>query len=262
MSNSYLGAEPSYGRFQRQVIIGDGSTSTFSLDYSVSSSTQILVSLDGIIQEPEYSYSAYTAAGQGTINFSEPPDNNGRIFITFLGEQLLVPTTALSSPHVDTFSGDGSTTAFTLTRTPSVDTNGIPPMVVFADGTYLIYGSLEDYTVSGEILTLNTTYSVGVVITAIQLAETNNVAGSVNVIPDGSVTAAKLSLSYTTTTYLGDGSTFLFNIEPGHDVHSVLVFVDGLCKIPSTDYTISSNQLSFTVPPSNSTNIMMRYLPV
>jgi hypothetical protein len=33
---AYIGAEPSYGIFDRQVITGDGSTTTYQLDYPVS----------------------------------------------------------------------------------------------------------------------------------------------------------------------------------------------------------------------------------
>lgn len=262
MDNSYLGAVPAYGRFQRQSIIGDGSTTVFNLDYPVSSSTQILVSIDGVVQEPSYDYSAYTTAGQGTINFSQAVTLNARVSIIFLGEQLLVPTTVLSSPHIDTFTSDGSTTTFTLTRTPSVDENGIPPMVVFANGAYLQYGSSEDYTVSGNTILLNSTYPVSNLITVIQLAESNNVAGSVGTIPDNSITAAKLSLSYTTTTHSGDGSTTQFTIESGHDANSILVFYNGICMVPNTDYSVSTTNINFTFAPISGSDIMIRYLPV
>jgi hypothetical protein len=255
MESSYLGASPAYGIFQRQVIIGDGSTTTFDLDYQVSSSTQILVSLDGIIQEPEYSYSAYTTAGQGTINFSEPVDANGRVFITYMGRQLLVPTQALSSPHSDSFTGDGSTTNFTMTRPPSVG-NGTN-IILFVNSTFQIYGT--DYTTSGETIFFTTAPTSAAVITAIQLAESNN---TIDTVQDNSITAAKLSLSYTTTTHTGDGSTAAFTIESGHDVNSVLVFYNGICMVPTTDYTIATNQLTFTFAPVNGSNIMMRYLPV
>lgn len=253
--DSYLGATPEYGIFQRQVIIGDGSTTVFNLDYPVSSSTQILVSLDGVIQEPEYSYSAYTSAGQGTINFSEAVDANGRVFITYMGRQLLVATQALSSPHMDQFNGDGSTTNFTMTRPPSVG-NGAN-IILFVDSTFQIYGT--DFTTSGETILFTTAPNNSTVITAIQLAESNNV---IDTLLDNSVTASKLSLSYTTTTHTGDGSTAAFTIESGHDVNSVLVFYNGICMIPTTDYTIATNQLTFTFAPVNGSNIMMRYLPV
>ena len=258
MENAYLGATPAYGKFQKQIIIGDGSTASFSLDYPVSASSQILVSVGGVLQEPEIDFSAYTAAGQGTINFSSSVGSGVRIFILFMGQQLLVPTQALSSPHIDSFTSDGSTTAFTLTRTPSIG-NGAN-VITFANGTFLVYGT--DYSTTGTSLLLNNTYAAGTIITTIQLAESNNVAGSIGVIPDNSITAAKLSLSYTLTTYTGDGSTTTFTIASGHDENSVLVFYNGICMVPSTDYTITTNQISFTFTPINASDIMIRYLPV
>ena len=83
MSN-YLGNQPSYGAYHRQVLTGDGSTTTFTLDYSIGVATQILVSLDAIIQEPEFSY---TVSGL-TITFASAPTNAARIFILYLGRPL------------------------------------------------------------------------------------------------------------------------------------------------------------------------------
>ena len=49
---SYIGLEPSHGSFDKQLITGDGSTTTFTLEFPVAQAGQLLVSLDGIIQEP------------------------------------------------------------------------------------------------------------------------------------------------------------------------------------------------------------------
>ena len=99
MSN-YLGNQPSYGAYHRQVLTGDGSTTAFTLDYSIGVAAQILVSLDAIIQEPEYSY---TVSGL-TITFASAPTNAARIFILYLGRPLDTLTVA-----------DGSVTAEKLT---------------------------------------------------------------------------------------------------------------------------------------------------
>jgi len=87
--SSYLGNQPSYGAYHRQVLAGDGSTTAFTLDYSIGYASQILVSLDAIIQEPEYSY---TVSGL-TITFASAPTNAARIFILYLGRPLdtLIP---------------------------------------------------------------------------------------------------------------------------------------------------------------------------
>lgn len=322
MESSYIGASPAYGIFQRQVAAGDGSTTVFNLDYTVTTPTQLLVSIDGIIQEPEYSYAVSFANGSSTINFSEPPDagiellnttgdgntaaytlprtiyetdvlyvtlNNvatdqytvsgttitfnsnvtagvtisvtlrSRIWIVYMGRQLLVPTQALSSPHIDSFTGDGSTGTFTLTRVPSVA--GAANMLVFVDGTYQTYGLANDYTVSGDSLIFNagSIPTNSSKITAIQLAESNNV---IDTVLDGSITNAKLSLTYSSATFTGNGVWTDRTIDAGHSVESILVFYNGVCLQPTTDYTVSGTTLTFTFTPLNNSNIVVRYLPI
>ena len=271
-SSNYLGASPAYGIFQRQVLAGDGSTTLYDLDYTVSTSTQLLVSIDGVIQEPEYSYSITFGSSTSKINFSEPPDNGSRIFITYMGRQLLTSTTALSSPHIDAadstkshpadFIGNGSTTAFTLTRTPSA-ANGAN-MIVFVGGTFQVYGTSNDYTVSGESLIFNSGSipASSAKITAIQLAESNNTIGTV---ADGTITAAKLSLSYSTSTFTPSGTTY--TITAGHTADSILVFYNGVCLMPgantsTNDYSVSGTTLTLHFTPVANSNIMVRYLPV
>ena len=47
--SSYIGTEPTFGNYDKQLITGDGSTATFTLDFPVAQAGQLLVSLDGII---------------------------------------------------------------------------------------------------------------------------------------------------------------------------------------------------------------------
>lgn len=259
MESSYLGASPAYGIFQRQVFAGDGSTTIYNLDYTVSTPTQLLVSIDGVIQEPEYSYAVSFASGTSRINFSEPPDNGARIWVIYMGRQLLVPTQALSSPHIDTYTGDGSTSSYTMTRTPSV-ANGAN-MIVFVDGTFQIYGASNDYVVSGEVLVFNSGSipTNGTKITAIQLAESNNV---IDTVLDGSITNDKLSLTYSSVTFTGNGVWTDRTIAAGHTVETILVFYNGVCLKPTTDYSVSGTTLAFTFTPLNNSDIVVRYLPI
>ncbi len=255
---AYIGAEPAYGSFDRQVITGDGSTTTYQLDYPVSNPTQLLVVLGGIVQEPEYSYTATTTNGVGYITFSEAPDNADRASIVYMGRQLLVATQSLSSPAIDTFNGDGSTTTFSLSRTPSVGSGA--NIIVFVDNVYQRYGSSYAYTTSGSDLIFTAAPPSGTNnIQVIQLAESNNV---IDTVLDNSVTNAKLSLSYSSTSATGDGSTTGFTITTGHTVESVMVFENGVCLEPTTDYTISGTTLTFTTAPLNGATLRFRYLPI
>ena len=255
---AYIGAEPAYGVFQRQVVTGDGSTTTYQLDYPVSSATQLLIVLGGIVQEPEYSYTVTTTSGTGYLTFSEAPDNADRASIVYMGRQLLVPTQALSSPAIDTFNGDGSTTTFSLSRTPSVGSGA--NIIVFVDNVYQRYGSSYAYTTSGSDLIFTAAPPNGTNnIQVIQLAESNNV---IDTVLDNSITNAKLSLSYSSTGATGDGSTTDFTITTGHTVESVLVHENGVCLEPTTDYTISGTTLTFTTAPLNGATLRFRYLPI
>ena len=50
---AYIGQNPDHGTFEKQALTADGSTTTFTLNYTVGSSSAILVSVSGVIQEPE-----------------------------------------------------------------------------------------------------------------------------------------------------------------------------------------------------------------
>ena len=52
--STYIGTEPTFGTFDKQLITGDGSTATFTLDFPVAQIfDKLLVSMDGIVQEPD-----------------------------------------------------------------------------------------------------------------------------------------------------------------------------------------------------------------
>ena len=89
MSTSYIGLDPSYASFDKQLLTGDGSTVSFILDFAVAQAGQILVSLDGIIQEPEYSYNISLSTGSPRISFAAAPSNGARISIIYLGKKQL-----------------------------------------------------------------------------------------------------------------------------------------------------------------------------
>ena len=64
---SYIGKEPSYGVFEKQILTGDGSTLQFTLDHPVAGAGSILVSLGGVIQEPQSAYDINYISGSPKI---------------------------------------------------------------------------------------------------------------------------------------------------------------------------------------------------
>ena len=183
---AYIGASPTYGVFDRQVLTGDGTTTQFNLDH-MAVPTSLLVVLDGIVQEPEHSYSTAMSGGQPKINFSEAPDNLGRISIVYLGNELLTATPATSNTHIDEFNGDNNATAFTLTRTPAA--NSAANFAVFVDNVYQRYGSSYAYTVTGSTITFTSAPPTGT--NNIQVIQLNG-ANTLNTVADGSITSAKI----------------------------------------------------------------------
>jgi hypothetical protein len=71
-----------------------------------------------------------------------------------------------------------------------------------------------------------------------------------------------VTLTYSTGTASGDGTTTQFAINAGRTVDDILVFVNGICFTPTIDYTISGTVLTFTDAPANAAEITFRYLPI
>ena len=83
---AYIGNDPS-NRFvapkAASVFSGDGSTTAFTLDHAVGSDEDILVSVDGVIQEPSV---AYAVSNGTTLTFTAAPSSNAgnNIFVYYL----------------------------------------------------------------------------------------------------------------------------------------------------------------------------------
>ena len=192
---AYIGRDPQYGAFEKQTLTGDGSTVTFSLDYTVGSASSILVSVAGVHQEPEVAYNLATNGTQ--ITFTAAPASGDTVFVIFLGVALEVATigsgiitsrTELAEQAADddllllfdtsasalkkiqksniattlsyntrTGTGDGSTTTFTVTSGATVD-----DVIVTENG--VVQAPTSDYTISGTTLTFTTAPGAGVAI--------------------------------------------------------------------------------------------------
>ena len=173
----------------------------------------------------------------------------------------------------DTFTGDGSTTTFTLSQGAAsanditVVVNNVrqepgasksytqtaPTSLVFnvapasADEIYVINPTqVESIVKAGDI-------SSGVITG--QTAETSVADGDTIIMFDASASALRkitkanfaptVTLSYTAGAATGDGSTTVFTINSGRAVADMLVIVNGVILVPTTDYTISGTNLTF-----------------
>jgi hypothetical protein len=78
----------------------------------------------------------------------------------------------------------------------------------------------------------------------------------------GVLSFGAMTLSYSSGTATGDGTTTAFTISSGRTVNDILVFVNGFQLTPTTDYTISGTTLTFQTAPANNAEIAYRYLPI
>ncbi len=198
---AYIGRQPAYGAFEKQSLTADGSTTTFSLNYTVGSSSSILVSVAGVHQEPEV---AYNLSGGGTsLVFTAAPVDGDTVFVVFLGisydtgelfssgsitsqtaetsvaddDLVLIFDTSASAlrkmtkanfaPAVSltyvtrNYTGDNSDTTFTVTNGSTVDS-----VIVTENG--VVQKPTTDYSISGTTLTFATAPATSV---AIQIRE-------------------------------------------------------------------------------------------
>ena len=83
---AYIGRQPITGQFEKQQLTADGSTTSFALNWSVGSTSALIVSVGGVLQEPE---TAYNLSGGGTnIVFTAAPASGDRVYVHFLGQAI------------------------------------------------------------------------------------------------------------------------------------------------------------------------------
>ena len=84
---AYIGKAPVNGFHSKQTLSTDGSTTTFTLDFTVADETALIVVVGGVIQEPK---SAFNLAGGGTqITFTAAPASIDTAYIQFLGQAIV-----------------------------------------------------------------------------------------------------------------------------------------------------------------------------
>jgi len=131
------------------VYSGDGSDTTFTLDHSVGSDEDILVSVDGVIQEPSV---AYAVSNGTTLTFTAAPSSNSgnNIFVYYLFRTVATvdhPATSALSATTGTFTGrviTDDTTEATSTTDGSLQTDGglsVAKDAVFGDDIKLLSDS-------------------------------------------------------------------------------------------------------------------------
>jgi hypothetical protein len=146
-------------------------------------------------------------------------------------------STSPLSGDVRGYTGDGSTTGFTVTSGATVEN-----VLVFLNGVF--QRPTTDFTVSSTTLTFGTAPVNGDVITIKELVEGQNTFN------DNPVVRA----------YTGDGSTTGFVVTANKTVDQFLVFLNGVFQRPTTDFSYSGTTLTFGTAPANADVISIKEL--
>ena len=179
------------------------------------------------------------------------------------------PADTFHSTAKQSFTPDSSTTAFTLSNTVSNENE----IELFINNVRQEPGSGKSYTAAGTTLTMSEAPTTGddmycvyqgkaqghhfIPPTSVQgshIHTTFDLTGKTVTLPAG-------TLSHSVTKAVGDASTTAFTIASGRTVNDLLVFVNGVCLVPTDDYTVSGTTLTFATAPGNGAEIQFRYLP-
>jgi hypothetical protein len=170
--------------------------------------------------------------------------------------KLTIASTTQANLSVDTFTADGSTKEFTLTRVPTqpVDVLVHVDSLYQAPSSYTIVGTAPAKLVFPENVPVNLEISVTFL----------NLDTVQTIVQDGSITPAKLSSStYYIDTFYGDGSTKIFTLSQlASTPNQLLVIIDGVLKEPGADnaYSVTGTQITFTIAPAYNALVKVRFL--
>ena len=268
MTDSYIGINAPNrisAAFQKEDFLGSdlstitvGSTSytnAYELDTDVdgSNAENLYVVMDNVVQEPDVAFLIHenSSSQPRILQFTSSVVSTASIYVVHrgIGSMTMKPPTGsvgadqiatnLKSFTTDAFTGDGSTTAFTLSETPAVANS----VMVFVDG--ILQKSTSNYSISGSTLTFTSAPDASAEVEAKHMG----LRGVVRRGPD-----------YQYDAFTGDGSTVAFTLSnTGVPTNNAFVFYNGICIKPTTDYSISGSTMTLTFAPVAASEIMVRY---
>lgn len=202
----------------------NGTSNTYTLSANATSYTAFVI-VDGQLQ----AYTTdYTLSGT-TLSFVENVLNDSHIAVIHLS-----PSVDGYNIAYDTFTGNGSNTQFTTSRTgTSVN------CVVTVDG--LVQKYTDDYAFVGNVLTFTSAIASG------------EEVGVYFFLSNGGKKTNSIA-------FTGNGSNTQFTLPGSYDEENILVYVEGLYKHPGEDYYVSGTTLGFYSAPSNNAKIRIRQI--
>jgi len=198
---------------EKNVYTANGSTAAFNTSTAIANENNVQVYIDGVYQSKD----DYTTSGS-TVTLDSNPANGAIV-------ELIHMVAVSGVIATDSFTGDGSTTAYVLSMSISNEN----ATQVYLDG---VYQSKDNYSTSGSTLTFSTAPSNGTAIEVVHLKAVN--ATSIN-----------------QNSFTGDGSDTTFTLSQAiDDENKTFVFIQGVYQEKST-YSISGTTLTFSTAPQN-----------
>tara|TARA_B100001989_G_scaffold248574_1_gene222396 strand:- start:303 stop:1622 length:1320 start_codon:yes stop_codon:yes gene_type:complete len=249
---AYIGRTPSGGRFAKMDDISsgfNGSANTFSLSLggdspNIASDAQVIISVGGVIQEPETDFAIRT----NQIVFTSAPPSGASFFGILLGETFnaLVPSTkSITGSHLaagainsNTIFGNGVITRHAMANGVISANTLISTGSITAD--LIATGAVGPTEIAAGAVSANTKLADGI-ITQNLIAAGNVVTGKIN---DAAVTGAKLaSGAVSANTKLASGVVTQHAIASGNVVTST-INAGAVTDVKIATGTISSSKLA------------------
>ena len=243
---AYLGREPTYGEFRKVDVSSwsfDDSTTTFAIGFQVGEVNQLIVSLNGVIQEPTTDF--ILADGGTNIVFTTAPASGDSCFAIRFGDVggVSIPDGSITAAKLagslktfveDYFTASGDSSSFTLSQAPGSEN----AVLVSIDG---VIQANTNYSLAGTTLTFDSNLDSNASLRVLHLGISTGVYTPV----DGSVTRAKLATESKTVRRqaLSTGITHSLNYTPTSQ-DGMLLFVNGLYQTPGYNYTLSGTTLT------------------
>ena len=217
--------------------------------------SNVEVFVNNIRQEPDVAYFIKDDASgiPKILEFSEALDSGDEIYIIHKGLGPGTEKTGIAAGSItasllddtlktftlDTFTGDGSTTAFVTSSTISAAS----ALLVTIDG--IVQKPSSNYSTSGATVTFTSAPSASAEIEVRDL---------------GIKTSVRRGTGFNLDTLtVSGGSTTTMTLSHEVLVNDVFIFINGVCQIPTSAYSVSGNTVTFASALSDGDVVVARY---
>jgi hypothetical protein len=204
---AYIGNPIYQSAFVTDTFSGNGTTTAFTMSVAPAGTTNVLVAVSGVLQDP----STYGVVGT-TLNFSAaPPSGTGNISVRYLG----IPATGVTTTAYRTVT-EFTATAGQTTFTPPSYTVGF--IDVYRNGVLL--GSADFTATNGTTIVLANPATAGDLVETISFL----VSSVLNAIPNTAGSVSSSNIANDVTINFADGSASTPSITNNGDTNTGIFF--------------------------------------